>query len=714
MHSIYGVGFILSIFGVSLSVIAMAEERAAKLRRLTDLRRSLPHLSASALSAVLAEVREHGIPEGGSRWDLAQASEQALVENTPYGSVLDSVQLVSTGGKKPLKLEVVNFPAMLWMAFREGGRFSDLVRRSMVNHPCLPEKPWRLALYADEVVPGNPLSNENRRKIWVVYVSFLELGPAALSQEDNWFTLAVVRSKVLNTAAAGIGQLFRRLLHSLFGAQAKHDFSTAGMRLGLGDTAVRLWAVPGMFLQDGAAHKSTWHCKGDAGTKLCMLCRNLVSVDSGLTDEDGGQMLSCSLLHDAELDPATDDDIRGSVRRLAAHAATDSAVMFAKRQQAYGFVHQPEGLLLDRTLDEFVRPASMFVHDWMHAVFVNGIFQTVVYLTFAAVASDNAGDAWQAMAEYTLLWCWPRRVQHSGLKEIFSTKRATASRKAMHLKCTASEGLSIYGVIAYMVHAIYLKAGRAKLACTAFVALANVIDLLVAVPLRVVSPQQLKDNIQAFLDCVVKAGWRNHIHPKFHWLVHLPKHLGEFEQLPTCWTHERKHRVAKRYASDICNTTSFEKSVLKEMTAHHLWALKQASPNEVGLLEPKEPSQRLAGLIRDILAMPVDIRVAKEARSSEHITSCKGDVVFVRDENHLFAAEVWLHFEAGGTPLPLVSRWASHRVDVDMGVAEWAVEEQPMLLHTSAIVAPAIYTMCREGLARTLLPCQLRSAVLFR
>ena len=392
MGSILGesLGLILGVLCL-LAMAAAEGERAAKLQRLTDLRRSLPHVSASALAAVLAEVRESGLPDGGSRWDLAQASEQVLTQPTPYGSVLDQVKMATTSGKQA-SLLVGNFPAMVWRAFHDGGRFTELVRRTMAQHPSMPDKPWSLALYADEVVPGNPLSNENRRKIRVVYMSFLEFGAVELSKEDNWFTFAVVRSKILNGMAAGIGQLFKQILHKLFGPQAEHDLSLAGLRLEGDEGAVHLWAVPGMFLQDGAAHKSTWHCKGDAGTKLCMLCRNLVSETSELTDEDGAKILTCSLVHEDDMDFATSDDIRGAVRRLAGHADSDTKAMFAKRQQAVGFTHQPHGLLMDPTLDNLVHPATQFVHDWMHGVFVNGIFQTVIYLVFEDLISDGVKD----------------------------------------------------------------------------------------------------------------------------------------------------------------------------------------------------------------------------------------------------------------------------------------------------------------------------------
>ena len=54
-------------------------------------------------------------------------------------------------------------------------------------------------MYADEVVPGRELIAYNEKKLWVLYWSFLDFGPAALSNEDAWFTGLVLRSHMVKT-----------------------------------------------------------------------------------------------------------------------------------------------------------------------------------------------------------------------------------------------------------------------------------------------------------------------------------------------------------------------------------------------------------------------------------------------------------------------------------------------------------------------------------
>jgi hypothetical protein len=57
--------------------------------------------------------------------------------------------------------------------------------------------------------------------------------------------------------------------------------------------------------------------KGDAGTKFCLLCRNLFAITTDVVDsETGDTLLAASLLFEDELDFATDADIRGTITRL--------------------------------------------------------------------------------------------------------------------------------------------------------------------------------------------------------------------------------------------------------------------------------------------------------------------------------------------------------------------------------------------------------------
>ena len=308
-----------------LQRVAAMADRASKLRRIEKLRRNLPHVTASALSALLEAIASEPIDDTYSRRDIREARDEVITQDTPYGSLFTTVSLPAINGCN-MEFDVINPFAMLHTCFLTCAGMRALMKRALLVQP------WRLVMYCDEVTPGNQLAPDNLRKMWVFYFSFLEFGAAALSQEDAWFCISVMRTSRVKLLYGGVTTAFSALLKVLFtGTDA--SLHTTGVRLRTADgNSVRLFARLEMILQDGGAHKLVWMAKGDAGSKFCLLCRNLYLEKSDIAGEDGDNLLVCNIIHERELDFATNDDIRGSVRRLAAHSLTDNAGMFKFHQ----------------------------------------------------------------------------------------------------------------------------------------------------------------------------------------------------------------------------------------------------------------------------------------------------------------------------------------------------------------------------------------------
>ena len=94
------------------------------------------------------------------------------------------------------------------------------------------------------------------------------------------------------------------------------------------------------------------------------------------------------------------------------------------------------------------------------------------------------------------------------LQEIFNTNRDKANTKAKKFKCKASEGLGLYPTLAHFIQAVVLPAKACVKECVAFLAMADLLDVLQAVPLHIITPQQLKAVIHTLLQSCVAAGWR--------------------------------------------------------------------------------------------------------------------------------------------------------------------------------------------------------------
>ena len=63
-------------------------------------------------------------------------------------------------------------------------------------------------------------------------------------------------------------------------------------------------------------------------------------------------------------------------------------------------------LLLDRYLDKYVDVVEVFMHDYMHALWVDGIFNLLLYLLFEAFFQQRQ-PVYKSFSDYLLSWSWP-------------------------------------------------------------------------------------------------------------------------------------------------------------------------------------------------------------------------------------------------------------------------------------------------------------------
>ena len=169
-----------------------------------------------------------------------------------------------------------------------------------------------------------------------------------------------------------------------------------------------------------------------------------------------------------------------------------------------------------------------------------GVWNITVLLLLNALYSDGVREVYNVVRDYVGGWTFPRRGGCDAAT-LFDPKRRAPNTKAGHFKCSASDGLSLYSLLAYFVETVCVPAGRCAAACVAYLALADVIDCIVAISRGVnVPPDQLLATVEHFLAMFAAAFGLDYMTPKFHWLLHLMDHYVNFGGLPTCWTLERK------------------------------------------------------------------------------------------------------------------------------------------------------------------------------
>ena len=169
-------------------------------------------VSGRALSALMKEVKERGIPDADSRTSIYDARMQELDEETKFGKVIDIVDAVDDNGD-PQEIALVNPFAFIQLAIKRCILFKAFLLN--VFRQC--GNRITIVLYSDEISPGQVLVARVPRKTQTIYWSLFEFGSYILSQEDAWFPLATVRSDDVATISAGMSQLAKLAMQQFFG-----------------------------------------------------------------------------------------------------------------------------------------------------------------------------------------------------------------------------------------------------------------------------------------------------------------------------------------------------------------------------------------------------------------------------------------------------------------------------------------------------------------
>lgn len=687
-----------------------SSSRPQKLAKLNSLRRACPFATQSALEAVLSHVKEHGMPELKRRKDMLEARRSHLASHNTYGELLVQVPVVLHSGAEK-KMWVVNGLSLLAGAFGQGGSWASMLSKTHAENPSTYEVPWGLALYTDEVMPGNSLAHRQERKCWVIYGSLCPF-KNYMSCEDAWLLLAVIRSSSVNEMQSGIGQVMGKVLEQFFcnpccnpqnGLLLQHQDDPA--------KNVRLFLSLSMFLMDGGAMKYTLNSKGDGGSKFCLLCCNCrAPAQQDMEDED---MLGSDVSSLSEIQLATDAEVLQAFQTRKVQKATMSKGDFAMWETAVGISYNQHGLLMNEKLLalSLLQPVTQYCHDWMHGMCSQGVMQVTIFLLLDTL------EAWDLVQSFLALWVLPAATAKAGkLSDLFTSKRIKGYKEASKLKCTASECLGLCPLLAYMVTSVFVPQGLHLPACYAFLALATVLEMLQATPSGTVQPAQLQQEVERALALCKEAGWGSRFLRKHHWALHFATALGRWGFLPSCWATERKHKLITRYATATTNLTAFDRSILEECLSHDLLNLQSSTSFMVGagLLSP-HPATKKVHAFACMCLQEARLPAAESTQTSLFARlrsggSCKTkDFVLVQCHTSpgWQVAQVQLHFDQVGICFTILCFYFLKEYCRRTSSAIVEPSNQNTLLHTSDILQAVVATPYQSG-QRVLIPWQFR------
>ena len=131
-------------------------------------------------------------------------------------------------------------------------------------------RPLRIALYIDEMTPGNVLRPDRGRAVQDIFWTFIDFPGWFLSRQDAWFVFACLRSTQKDTLPGGVSEFMNHVLHTFWSPRGP-SFSGTGGTLYLSPTSTKVFhAEFGGFIGDEKGLKEVFQSKGPAGTKPCL------------------------------------------------------------------------------------------------------------------------------------------------------------------------------------------------------------------------------------------------------------------------------------------------------------------------------------------------------------------------------------------------------------------------------------------------------------
>ena len=326
--------------------------------------------------------------------------------------------------------------------------------------------------------------------------------------------------------------------------------------------------------------------------------------------------------------------------------------------------------------------------DFFHIYLVHGICNIECGLLLGSLR--DAGFPERHITEFLQSFNWPAQTAGSSPKNIL---QATREKKTSPLKASVSEMLNFLPVMRlFLLQFVCGNVGAGtQSVCRSFLLMARVLDLLQTVARGgSTTASELEAAIVEHSRCHLQAYGDEAWVPKHHMGLHLPEFLRRFGTLLSCFVHERKHKIIKRFASQKADTQKkYEESILMDIMAVQLTAMKDEMPStEVRLLQKSKATKQLQKLMQETFRSDGDVFQALRAVHGGGFHCSRGDVVEFSFMGTTTVGRIQFHAEVAERPLTCIVPW-THVHGWTYVVPE---RGQPVIVDASVIRACCIWS----------------------
>jgi hypothetical protein len=261
--------------------------------------------------------------------------------------------------------------------------------------------------------------------------------------------------------------------------------------------------------------------------------------------------------------------LRGASARVA--AGTMQKGIRDELELVSGLNFHPRGLLWDRELMAVVKPIDVFTYDWVHSSLQDGIFNQDLGALLEACAPHGVTRAHVRQFLKDEPWVFPQWHKHKSrsMYHVFDLARQS-EKNPSKVKASCSELLALYGMLRHFVEERVAPIAALGPQIASFQAVCRVMDLILVAKRREAdflhASVELQRALEAHMQLHQHAYGTDHIKPKHHWMMDIPRQLVRDGCVLDAFVIERSHLVVKGIATHIDNTHTYERSVLSGVT----------------------------------------------------------------------------------------------------------------------------------------------------
>ena len=205
------------------------------------------------------------------------AVEEAARVDTPFGPLTDIVDLHQEG-REPVSVRYICPRALLYTLCELSFAFFETLKAfPLMQDEAQPIHLARIAIYLDDVTPGNVHRPDAGRSYVAIYWTFMDLPSWLLHSVDGWFVLAFVPKRIWRLIPGEQSGLMAALLKVFWPDDGVLSFAGGLLvRHGMHRLVLKAEGVTAWLLDGDAVPKLTL-AKTMSAFKCCCKCRNVVA-----------------------------------------------------------------------------------------------------------------------------------------------------------------------------------------------------------------------------------------------------------------------------------------------------------------------------------------------------------------------------------------------------------------------------------------------------